>query len=63
MVDIERKWITLNDWTKGISVDEYAWGSYFYAEGIQSDYCTKGFKLWMKLIYKLLIEELRVYNA
>lgn len=45
MVDIERKWITLSDWTKWISVDEYAWGSYYYAEWIQSDYCTKWFKL------------------
>lgn len=46
MVDIERKWITLSDWTKWISVDEYAWGSYYYSENIQSDYCTKWFKLW-----------------
>lgn len=46
MVDIERKGLTLDDWTKGISVDEYAWWSYFYADWIQSWYNTKWFKLW-----------------
>ena len=46
MVDIKREGITLQDWTKGISADEFAWGSYFYAEGIQSNYNTKWFKLW-----------------
>lgn len=45
MVDIERKGLTLDDWTKGISVDEYAWWSYFYSEWIQSWYNTKWFKL------------------
>ena len=46
MVDIKRQDITLSDWTKGISADEFAWGSYFYSEWIQSWYSTKWFKLW-----------------
>lgn len=46
MADIKRQDITLSNRTKGISVDEYAWGSYFYAEWIQSNYNTKSFKLW-----------------
>lgn len=46
MVDIKREDITLQDWTKGISADEFAWGSYFYSDGIQTWYSTKGFKLW-----------------
>ena len=46
MVDIKREDITLQDWTKGISADEFAWGSYFYSEWIQSWYTTKWFKLW-----------------
>lgn len=46
MVDIKRQDITLQDRTKGISADEFAWGSYFYSEWIQSWYSTKGFKLW-----------------
>lgn len=46
MVDIKREDITLSDWTKGISVDEFTWGSYFYSEWIQTWYSTKGFKLW-----------------
>ena len=46
MVDIKREDITLQDRTKGISADEFAWGSYFYSEGIQSGYNTKWFKLW-----------------
>ena len=29
MVDIKRQDITLQDWTKGISSYEFAWGSYF----------------------------------
>ena len=46
MVDIKREDITLSDWTKGISADEFAWGSYFYSEAISSGYDTKGFELW-----------------
>lgn len=46
MVDIKRQDITLSDWTKWISADEFAWGSYFYSEWIQSWYSTKWFKLW-----------------
>lgn len=46
MADIKRQDITLQDWTKGISADEFAWGSYFYSEWIQSWYSTKWFKLW-----------------
>lgn len=46
MVDIKRQDITLSDWTKWISADEFAWGSYFYSEWIQSGYSTKWFKLW-----------------
>lgn len=49
MVDIKREDLTLQDWTKGISADEYAWGSYFYSEWISSGYNTKGFELWYKL--------------
>ena len=49
MVDIKRQDITLQDWTKGISADEFAWGSYFYSEWIQSWYTTKGFKLGHRL--------------
>ena len=49
MVDIKREDITLSDWTKGISADEFAWGSYFYSDGIQTWYSTKGFKLWPKV--------------
>lgn len=49
MVDIKREDITLQDWTKGISADEFAWGSYFYAEWIQTWYNTKWFKLWHRL--------------
>lgn len=45
MVDIKREDITLSDRTKGISVDEFAWGSYFYSESISSGYSTKGFEL------------------
>lgn len=46
MVDIKRQDITLSDWTKWISADEFTWGSYFYSEGIQTWYSTKWFKLW-----------------
>ena len=46
MVDVKREDITLQDRTKGISADEFAWGSYFYAEWIQTWYNTKWFKLW-----------------
>lgn len=49
MVDIKREDITLQDRTKGISADEFAWGSYFYSEWIQTWYNTKWFKLWYKL--------------
>ena len=48
MVDIKREDITLSDWTKGISADEFAWGSYFYSEAISSGYNTKGFELWYR---------------
>ena len=46
MVDIKREDITLQDWTKGISADEFAWGSYYYSEWISSWYSTKWFELW-----------------
>lgn len=49
MVDIKRQDITLSDWTKGISADEFAWGSYYYSDGIQTWYSTKGFKLWPRV--------------
>lgn len=49
MVDIKREDITLQDRTKGISADEFAWGSYFYAEWIQTWYNTKWFKLGYRL--------------
>ena len=49
MVDIKREDITLSDWTKWISADEFAWGSYFYSEAISSGYNTKGFELWYKI--------------
>ena len=45
MVDIKRQDITLEDRTKGISADEFAWGSYFYSEAISSGYNTKWFEL------------------
>lgn len=48
-MDIKREDLTLQDWTKGISADEFAWGSYFFAEWIQSGYTTKWFKLWHRL--------------
>ena len=54
MVDIKREDITLQDWTKGISADEFAWGSYFYAEWIQTWYNTKWFKLWHRLDSEVL---------
>lgn len=56
MVDIKRQDITLQDRTKGISADEFAWGSYFYSEGIQTGYSTKGFRLWPYLDKHLLNE-------
>lgn len=46
MVDVKREDITLSDWTKGISADEFAWGSYYFSNGIQTWYSTKWFKLW-----------------
>ena len=49
MVDIKREDITLQDWTKGISADEFAWGSYFFSEAISSWYNSKGFELWYYL--------------
>lgn len=49
MVDVKREDLTLSDWTKGISADEFAWGSYYYSEWISSWYSTKGFELWYKL--------------
>lgn len=49
MVDIKREDLTLQDWTKGISADEFAWGSYFYSEAISSGYNTKWFELWYRL--------------
>ena len=45
-MDIKRGDITLSDWTKGISADEFSWGSYFYSDWIQTWYNTKWFKLW-----------------
>ena len=49
MVDVKREDITLQDRTKGISADEFAWGSYFYSEAISSWYNSKGFELWYNL--------------
>lgn len=49
MVDIKREDLTLQDRTKGISADEFAWGSYFYSEAISSGYNSKGFELWYRL--------------
>lgn len=54
MVDIKREDITLSDWTKGISADEFAWGSYFYSEWISSGYSTKWFELWYRYSKYLL---------
>ena len=54
MVDVKREDITLQDRTKGISADEFAWGSYYFAEWIQTWYNTKWFKLWHKLISNVL---------
>lgn len=54
MVDIKREDITLSDWTKGISADEFAWGSYFYSEAISSGYNTKGFELWYRISKRAL---------
>lgn len=48
MVDVKREDLTLQDWTKGISADEFAWGSYFYSEWISSGYSTKWFELGYK---------------
>ena len=50
MVEVKREDITLSDWTKGISVDEFAWGSYFFWDNISSGYSTKGFELgyWVR---------------
>ena len=56
MVDVKREDITLQDWTKGISADEFAWGSYFYSDGIQSWYSTKWFKLWPYISNNVLNE-------
>ena len=61
MVDIKREDITLQDWTKGISADEFAWGSYFYSEWIQSWYSTKWFKLWPYLDVETLNERTQWY--
>ena len=54
MVDIKREDLTLQDRTKGISADEFAWGSYFYSEWISSGYNTKGFELWYRLSKQVL---------
>ena len=54
MVDIKREDITLSDWTKGISADEFAWGSYHFSEWIQAWYSTKWFKLWNRLFTNIL---------
>ena len=54
MVDVKREDLTLQDWTKGISADEFAWGSYFYAEWIQTWYNTKWFKLGYRLDSEVL---------
>ena len=60
-IKIQREDVTLTDWTKGMSVDEYAWGSYFYAEWIQSWYSTKGFKLWPAVVVDTLNERTNGY--
>ena len=49
MADIKREDITLQDWTKWISADEFWWWSYFYAEWISSGYNTKWFELWSRV--------------
>ena len=61
MVEVKREDITLSDWTKWISADEFAWGSYFYADSIQSWYSTKWFKLWPKAIVNSLNERTQWY--
>lgn len=61
MVDIKREDITLSDWTKGISADEFAGGSYFYSDSIQSWYSTKWFKLWPKVEVSSLNERTQWY--
>lgn len=61
MVDIKRQDITLQDRTKGISADEFAGGSYFYSEGIQTGYSTKWFKLWPYLDVRSLNERTQGY--
>lgn len=61
MADIKRQDITLSDWTKGISADEFAWGSYFYSDGIQTWYSTKWFKLWPYLDVENLNERTTGY--
>lgn len=61
MVDIKRQDITLSDWTKWISADEFAWGSYFYSEWIQTWYSTKWFKLWPYLDVNTLNERTQGY--
>lgn len=48
MVEVKREDITLQDWTKGISADEFAGGSYYYSEWISSGYSTKWFELGYK---------------
>ena len=63
MVDIKREDITLQDWTKGISADEFAWGSYYYAEAISSGYNTKGFELWYGLGRILLNKRKNWYSV
>lgn len=61
MVDIKREDITLQDWTKGISADEFAWGSYFYSEWIQTGYSTKWFRLWQYIEVNNLNERTQGY--
>lgn len=42
--------ITLNNWSLWLSADEYAWGSYFYAEWIDSYSNSSGFRLWHNIV-------------
>lgn len=54
MADIKREDITLQDWTKWISADEFWWWSYFYSEWISSWYNTKWFELGSRLTKSVL---------
>lgn len=60
-IKVKREDITLSDWTKGISADEFAWGSYYFSEWIQTWYSTKWFKLWPRVSVANLNERTQWY--